>query len=293
MLVGPWAHLLPYNKPTSGDTGDIDFGPDARFELHDYLLRWFDHWLKDADTGIMDEPPVRLFLMGENRWRDEHEWPLARTRYTRFYFHSDGKANTRHGSGSLSEELPGQEPPDAYDYDPADPVPTRRGNTLIIPYGAADQRAVEERADVLVYTSDPLARDLEITGPISVQLFASSDAADTDFTAKLVDVRPDGYAQNLQDGIVRARFRDSASEPSPIAPGRVYGYEIDLWATSHLVRAGHRLRIEISSSNFPRFDRNPNTGAPIGQGVRLKTARQQVHHSADYPSHVVLPLIPN
>lgn len=293
LLVGPWAHLLPYNKPTSGDTGDIDFGDAARIELHDYLLRWFDHWLKDQDTGIMDEPPVRLFLMGQNRWRDEDEWPLARTEYTRFYFHSDGRANTRHGSGSLSLAPPGDEPPDSFVYDPADPVPTRRGNTLIIPYGVADQRDVEERADVLVYTSDPLEEDLEITGPISVQLHASSDATDTDFTAKLVDVRPDGYAQNLQDGIVRARFRDSASEPSPIAPGRIYAYAIDLWATSHLVRSGHRLRIEISSSNFPRFDRNPNTGAPIGQGVRLKTARQQIHHSTDHPSHVVLPVIPS
>ena len=293
LLVGPWAHLLPYNKPTSGDTGDIDFGDAARIELHDYLLRWFDHWLKDQDTGIMDEPPVRLFLMGENRWRDEDEWPLARTEYTRFYFHSDGRANTRHGSGSLSLAPPGDEPPDSFVYDPADPVPTRRGNTLIIPYGVADQRDVEERADVLVYTSDPLERDLEITGPISVQLYASSDATDTDFTAKLVDVRPDGYAQNLQDGMVRARFRDSFSEPSPIAPGRIYAYAIDLWATSHLVRSGHRLRIEISSSNFPRFDRNPNTGAPIGQGVRLKTARQEIHHSTDHPSHVVLPVIPS
>lgn len=292
LLVGPWAHLLPYNKPTSGDTGEIDFGEEARIELHDYLLRWFDHWLKDAATGIMDEPPVRLFVMGENRWRNEQEWPLARTQFTRFYLHSDGNANTRHGTGSLTESPPGDEPPDTFVYDPNDPVPTQRGNTLIIPYGVADQRAVEERADVLVYTSDPLERDLEITGPLSVQLFAASDSTDTDFTAKLVDVRPDGYAQNLQDGMIRSRFRDSASEPSPIDPGRVYAYAIDLWATSHLLRAGHRLRIEISSSNFPRFDRNPNTGAPFGRDDRLVAARQEVHHSSAHPSHVVLPVIP-
>ncbi len=292
LLVGPWAHLLPYNKPTSGDTGEIDFGDEARIELHDYLLRWFDHWLKDSDTGIMDEPPVRLFVMGENRWRDENEWPLARTEYTRYYFHSDGYANTRHGSGSLSLAPPGDEPPDSYVYDPSDPVPTHRGNTLIIPYGVADQREVEERADVLVYTSDALDEDLEITGPISVNLFASSDSTDTDFTAKLVDVRPDGYAQNLQDGMIRTRFRDSTSDPSPIVPGTVYSYVIDLWATSHVVRAGHRLRIEISSSNFPRFDRNPNTGAPFGRDDRFITARQGIHHSAARPSHVVLPVIP-
>ena len=195
--------------------------------------------------------------------------------------------------GRFQWRRPEMNPPDSYVYDPDDPVPTQRGNTLIIPYGAADQRAVEERSDVLVYTSDPLEKDLEITGPVSVSLFASSSAKDTDFTAKLVDVRPDGYAQNLQDGIVRARFRDSASQPSPITPGKIHEYAIDLWATSHLFKAGHRIRVEISSSNFPRFDRNPNTGAPIGQGVHQETARQQVHHSAEHPSHIVLPVIPH
>ena len=292
LLVGPWAHIRPYTGPTSGDTGDIDFGEDARIELHEYLLRWFDWWLKDRDTGIMDDPPVYLFVMGENRWRYENEWPLARTHYTRYYLHSDGAANTRHGSGVLSTVPPGDESPDSYVYDPHDPVPTRRGNTLIIPHGVADQREVEDRQDVLVYTSGPLDRDMEITGPISVRLFAASSAVDTDFTAKLVDVRPDGYAHNLQDGIIRARYRTSASQPSPITPGRVHDYTIDLWATSHVVRAGHRLRVEISSSNFPRFDRNPNTGAPIGQDSRLEMARQEVHHSAAYPSHILLPVIP-
>ena len=292
LLVGPWAHIRPYTGPTSGDTGDIDFGEDARIELHEYLLRWFDWWLKDRDTGIMDDPPVYLFVMGENRWRCENEWPLARTHYTRYYLHSDGTANTRHGSGTLSTVPPDDESSDSYVYDPHDPVPTRRGNTLIIPHGVADQREVEDRQDVLVYTSEPLERDMEITGPISVRLFAASSAVDTDFTAKLVDVRPDGYAHNLQDGIVRARYRTSASQPSPITPGRVHDYTIDLWATSHVVRAGHRLRVEISSSNFPRFDRNPNTGAPIGQDARLETARQEVHHSAAYPSYILLPVIP-
>ena len=144
---------------------------------------------------------------------------------------------------------------------------------------------------MLVYTSDPLERDIEITGPISVRLFAASSAVDTDFTAKLVDVRPDGYAHNLQDGIIRARYRTSPSEESPISPGQVYEYTIDLWATSHVVRAGHRLRVEVSSSNFPRFDRNPNTGGPIGQDTRLEIAQQVVHHSAAHPSHIVLPII--
>ena len=292
LLVGPWAHIRPYTAPTSGDTGDIDFGPEARIELHEHLLRWFDYWLKDIETGLMDEPPVSIFVMGENRWRAEQDWPLARTHYTKWYLHSDGLANTLDGTGQLSTSPPGEEPPDVYTYDPADPVPTRGGSTLIIPQGVADQREVEAREDVLVYTSTPLERDMELTGPISVTLYAASTAVDTDFTAKLVDVRPDGYAHNLQDGIVRARFRTSVAEPSLIRPGRIYKYEIDLWSTSHVLFAGHRLRLEISSSNFPRFDRNPNTGAAIGVDARLETALQTVLHTADYPSHATLPVIP-
>ena len=292
LLIGPWAHIRPYTGPTSVDTGDIDFGPEARIELHESLLRWFDYWLKDIEAGYMDQPPVRIFVMGENRWRDEQEWPLARTHYTRYYLHADAPANTRAGGGTLSTTPPGDEPPDSYAYDPSDPVATRGGNTLIIPQGVADQGPVEDRQDVLVYTSEALERELEVTGPIKVHLFAASSAVDTDFTAKLVDVRPDGYAHNLQDGIVRARYRTSASEPSLIEPDRVYEFVIDLWATSHLLKTGHRLRVEISSSNFPRFDRNQNTGAPIGQDARLEVARQTVHHREEYPSHIVLPIIP-
>ena len=292
LLIGPWAHLLPYTVPTSGGTGDVDFGPEAIIELHQYLLRWFDYWLKDIDTGVMDEPPVRLFVMEENRWRGEQEWPLARTQYTRYYLHAEAPANTRNGGGTLSTSPPGDEPPDTYTYDPKDPAATLGGNTLIIPQGVADQGPVEDRQDVLVYTSEASERDLEVTGPIEVHLFASSSAVDTDFTAKLVDVRPDGYARNLQDGIIRARFRASGSEPSLIEPGRVYEFGIDLWSTSHLFKTGHRIRVEISSSNFPRFDRNPNTGAPLGRDDRLEVARQTVYHREEYPSHIVLPVIP-
>ena len=302
LLVGPWAHIRPYTRATSGDTGDIDFGPEAAIELHDHLRRWFDYWLKDIDSGIMDEPPVYIFVMGggatgsgvtvNGSWRYENEWPLARTHYTRYYLHSGGSANIRSGDGALSTAPPGEEPPDRYVYDPNDPAPTLRGNTLMIPHGVADQRPAEDRGDVLVYTSETLDADLELTGPIKVQLFAASSAVDTDFTAKLVDVRPDGYAQNLQDGIVRARYRTSARQPTFINPGQVYEYSIDLWATSHVVKAGHRLRVEISSSNFPRFDRNPNTGAPLGEDDRLETAQQTVLHTAAHPSHIVLPIIP-
>ena len=292
LLVGPWAHIRPYTEPTTGGAGDIDFGANAAIELHDYLLRWFDYWLKDIDTGIMDEPPVYIFVMGDNHWRQENEWPLARTHYIRYYLHASGPANSRHGVGALSTIPPGDEPSDTYVYDPENPAPTTGGNTLVIPYGVADQGAVEDRQDVLVYTSDPLEKDLEITGPIKMRLFAASSAPDTDFTAKLVDVRPDGYAQNLQDGIVRARYRTSLGQSSFIEPGRVYEYTIDLWATSHVVKVGHHLRVEVSSSNFPRFDRNPNTGAPLGQDTRLEAAQQTVYHSDTYPSHIILPIIP-
>lgn len=292
LLIGPWAHIRPFTEPNSGGAGDIDFGDNARIELHDYLLRWFDHWLQDIDSGITGEPPVYLFVMGENRWRQENEWPLARTHYTPYYLHSQGSANTRHGDGSLSTVPCGEESHDQFVYDPQDPAPTAGGNTLIIDYGVADQGAVEDRADVLAYTSEPLERDLEITGPIRVHLYASTSAVDTDFTAKLVDLRPDGYAQNLQDGIIRARYRTSVAQPSFVQPGQVYRYTIDLGSTSHVVKAGHRIRLDVSSSNFPRFDRNPNTGAALGVDDQLEAAQQTVHHSGLYPSHVELPVIP-
>ena len=292
LLIGPWAHIRPYTEPTSGGCGDIDFGDNARIELHHYLLRWFDHWLQDIDSGITTDPPVYIFVMGENRWREEHEWPLARTNYTAFYLHSQGSANTRSGDGSLSTVPPGDQPADQFVYNPEDPVPTAGGNTLIIDYGVSDQGFVEDRNDVLVYDSGPLEHDLEITGPVKMELYASSSSVDTDFTAKLVDVRPDGYAHNLQDGIIRARYRTSAAQPSFIEPGRVYHYTIDLGSTSHVIKAGHRIRVDISSSNFPRFDRNPNTGAPLGVDARLESAQQTIHHSAALPSRVILPIIP-
>ena len=292
LLIGPWAHLFPYTNPTSTGTGDADFGPEALISIHDIQLRWFDHWLRGIDTGVLEDPPVKIFVMGDNRWRDEREWPLARTRYTPWYFHSGGRANTSSGDGALSPSAAGDEPPDRFVYDPADPVPTRGGNTLIIPMGVRDQRPVEARPDVLVYTSDVLTNALEVTGPLTATLYAATTARDTDFTAKLVDVRPDGYAQNLADGIVRARYRDSRKRPAPLTPGEVSRFTIDLWATSHVFGAGHRLRVEISSSNFPRFDRNLNTGGDQATGQRWEPARQTVFHDARYPSHILLPIIP-
>ena len=292
LLVGPWAHLFPYNSPTSRGTGDIDFGDSAKIELKETQLRWFDHWLKGIDTGIGDEPPVKLFVMGENVWRDENEWPLARTRYTPYYFHSQGQANSAGGDGSVSAEAPGEEPSDHFVYDPDDPVPTRGGNTLIIAVGVQDQREVEARQDVLVYTGEPLREPLEVTGPITVTLFAATSAPDTDFTAKLVDVRPDGYARNLADGIIRGRYRASRTYPTLLQPDTVTKFTIDLWATSHVFLPGHRIRVDISSSNFPRFDRNLNTGEDPATGSRFQSARQTVFHDSRYPSHILLPVIP-
>ncbi|MGB6563540.1 MAG: CocE/NonD family hydrolase [Candidatus Binataceae bacterium] len=292
LLMGPWAHLLPYSIPTSRGIGDIDFGPEAIIELHALQLRWFDHFFKGIGNGVLEEPPVRLFVTGENRWRDENEWPLARTRYSEMFLHSGGHANSLEGDGRLGHARPGDEPADRYVYDPDDPVPTRGGTTLGLKAGVFDQREIEQRQDVLVYTGETLASDLEVTGPVTMILYAASSAPDTDFTAKLCDVRPDGYAQNIVEGVVRARFRDSLAAPSPIVPERVYEYRLDLWATSHLFKAGHRLRLEVSSSNFPRYDRNPNTGHDLFADAELTRAHQSVFHDSRYGSRVVLPIIP-
>jgi putative CocE/NonD family hydrolase len=292
LIIGPWAHLLPYSVPSSKGAGDIDFGPEALIDLNATLLRWFDHWLKDVDNGVMAEPPVTVFTLGENRWQALEGWPPPAMRPVRWYLHSGGGAATRHGDGTLSMVPPADEPADTFTYDPHDPVPSLGGGNLIIDMGVQDQRPVEDRPDVLVYTSEPLERPLEITGPVQVELWASSGAVDTDFTAKLIDVRPDGYAMNLLDGIIRARYRDSSSQPELMEPGRPYRFTIDLWATSNVFLPGHRIRLEISSSNFPRFDRNLNTGEPFGVGAAGQPAQQTIFHHSDRPSCVVLPVIP-
>jgi uncharacterized protein len=292
LLMGPWAHLLPYSVPTSRGSGEIDFGPAARIDLHAIQLRWFDFHLKELNNGLEQDPPVRIFVMGENTWRDENEWPLARTRFTPVYLSSGGKANSRRGDGRLELTLPGTQPSDHYVYDPAAPVPTCGGTFIGLGNGVRNQTAVEERDDVLVYTGAILERDLEVTGPVVLKLFAASSAPDTDFTAKLVDVRPDGYAQNIAEGIVRARFRESLEFPTLIQPGQVYEYTIDLWSTSHVFKAGHRLRLEVSSSNFPRYDRNQNTGHELGVDPETRPAQQTVFHDDRSPSHLILPIIP-
>ena len=295
LLIGPW----PHSSRGGSMAGQHYFGiaaDAAALGLDEIHLRWFAHWLNGENTGLEDEPPVKLFVMGDNVWRDEQEWPLARARETRYYLHSGGDANTRHGDGGLSPEAPGDEPPDAFLYNPANPAPTQGGALCCNPYfaasGAFDQGAVEDRPDVLVYSTPPLARDTEVTGPISVTLWAASSAPDTDFTAKLVDVCEDGCARNLTDGIIRARYRDSMSAPTLLEPGRPYCYSIDLWATSNVFAAGHRIRLEISSSNFPRFDRNGNTGGDLAAETQLQPALQTILHDAAHPSYVTLPIVP-
>lgn len=292
LIMGPWPHALS----ASTRTGDIDFGARSQVDLEALEERWFEAWLKDVPNGILEEPPVRLFVMGANVWRDEHEWPLARTDYQAWYLHSGGAANTAIGDGRLDRQVPGREPPDHFAYHPEHPVPTVGGNNCcsphIVPWGPYDQRDVEMRQDVLCFTSAPLEQDLEVTGPVTVVLHAATDGPDTDWTAKLVDVWPSGFAMNLCDGIVRARYRESQTAPTLLEPGAVYRYEIDVMVTSNVFRRGHRVRVEISSSNFPRFDRNFNSGESPSSGVRSRVARQTVFHSAEQPSHVLLPVIP-
>ncbi len=295
LVIGPWFHEL-YLSNVIGNWNAGFLSQGAAVGLESTEFRWFDHWLKGDENGIMEEPPVLLYVMGANKWRTENDWPLPRTKYTRFHFHSRGNANTLSGDGTLSIEPPLHEPPDAYVYSPENPVPTLGG--AIVPSGhpglspgVFDQRALEKREDVLVYTTDALDRAIEVTGPVHIRLWASSSAVDTDFTGKLVDVHPDGYARNLCDGIARARFRESLETPSLLEPGRTYEFDIDLVATSNLFRQGHKIRVEISSSNFPRFDRNTNTGHWESSWEAARRAQQTVHHEAETPSHIILPIV--
>ncbi|NIO29774.1 MAG: CocE/NonD family hydrolase [Candidatus Latescibacteria bacterium] len=290
LLMGPWPHGILRAKRK---LGDIDFGPTAVMDLEGYFLRWFEYWLKGTDNGIMDEPPVHIFVMGENRWLDENEWPLAGTKWTKYYLHSGGSANSLFGDGLLSTGEPSAEPHDGYTCDPADPVPFITDPEFKQIGGPDDYRPVERRDDVLVYTSAILEEDVTVCGPIRVKLYAASSASDTDFMAKLLDVWSNGFAQRLTDGMVRARFRDGMDHPSLIEKGKIYLYDIDLWNTCQTFKKGHRIRLEISSSAFPKYDRNPNTGEELGKTARMQTAKQTIYHDGEHPSHVVLPIVPS
>jgi len=276
--------------------GEVDFGPQCVVDEIDITLSWYDFLLKGERNGLAQEKPVKLFVMGRNAWSEESAWPPPEAKPTTYYLHSGGKANSATGDGALSTATPASETSDRFVYDPAHPVPTVGGPLCCdgqhLAPGAFDQRKVESRPDVLVYTTPAFERDYDVTGPVTLNLFASSDAVDTDFTAKLVDVGPDGFARNLTEGILRARFRDSQEQAQPLQPGAVYRFRIDLWSTSNVFLAGHKLRLEVSSSNFPRFDRNLNTGQAAGESSTYVKATNTILHDREHPSALELDVMP-
>jgi hypothetical protein len=277
--------------------GEVDFGPEAnKFDDTKAMLDWYDYVLQGKQNEYASGKLVRIFVMGENEWRNEDAWPLERARETHYALHSAGKANTASGDGSLSTASPQTGAPDSYLYDPANPVPTTGGqlccDLVHLAPGPRDQRQVEQRPDVLVYSTPPLEQDLEVTGPVTLDLYAASSAVDTDFTAKLVDVGPDGFARNLTDGVLRGRYRESTSVARPIVPGRIYEYKIDMWSTSNVFLKGHTIRVEVSSSNYPRFDRNLNTGKDPGTDATVLKATNTIYHDHAHPSALILPVIP-
>lgn len=287
-IIGPWSHGMFLNV-----VGELDFGfrasgllLDLREDLTTLHLRWFDRWLKGVRNGIDEEPRVKLFVQGVNRWRDEPDWPLARAVATPWYFAAGGTLGPRPPAAD--------EPPDAYVYDPHQPCPTRGGN-LLMPRtytpGPVDQRPLLERRDVLAYTSEPLPSDLEVTGPVSAVLYAATSAPDTDWVVKLCDVYPDGRSVNVCDGILRARYRNGREAPALVEPGTAQRYTVDLWATSIVFRAGHRIQVLVTSSDFPRYDRNPNTGELGTEATTLRPALQTIFHDNQRASHVVLPVV--
>lgn len=299
IIVGPWTHGGSFGYP-----GFLDL-----------KLRWYDYWLKDVQNGIDRDGPIRIYVMGAEQWRDEQEWPLARARFTSFFLASGGRANSLRGDGRLrpqgdksnfcsSGRPKGQEKAaevglipvaaDRFTYDPENPVYTLGGqiSTHDDIRGPKDRRVRQERDDVLVYTSEPLEKDLEVTGPVELRLFAATSAVDTDFAATLTDVHADGRAIHVCEGMRGVTFRESLERPTPVEPGRVYEYSISLWETSMVFKAGHRIRLEVSSSNFPRYARNQNTGLPLGSSAEMKKAQQTVYHDAERPSRLILPIIP-
>lgn len=288
LIVGPWSH----GTTLTSMTGRTVFGQASQVLLEDLHMNWFDYWLRDAANGTDRDPAVRVFAMGANQWRTASSWPPENTTPTRYYLHSNGSAQTARGDGVLSTDSPGGERPDHFIYDPLNPCRTAGGALfpypLDVPPGQFDQSAIEARPDVLCYSTPPLDRDVEVIGPVHVRLWVSSSAPDTDFTAKLVDVQPDGTALNLCDGIIRARYRDGFSAATLLVPGEPVPVTIDLAGTANVFRKGGRIRLEVSSSNFPRFDRNTNTGATIASDTGLAVAMNTVFHDDAHPSFVML-----
>jgi putative CocE/NonD family hydrolase len=299
LVIGPWPHI--FNQSTK--IGEVDYGPAAKIDWDGYVCRWFDHWLKGRNNGVMDDAPVRLFVMGRNQWRAATDWPVPGTKFTKYFLHSGGRANSLNGDGVLSTDPPGpgEAANDTYVYDPARPTrsPFTGGH---LEEGAIDTRKSSAGEDVLVYTTPPLEKDVELTGPITAKLYAATSARDTDWMVRLVDVDPDGPARLLAEGVMRARHRDPENEGafnaqrlSRIEPDTLYEYTIDFWRpTANLFAKGHRIRIEISSSYFPYYLRNLNTGADnIGLETRFEVARQTIAHNPQHASYVLLPVLPS
>lgn len=288
LIIGPWQHHVNVTRQLSG----IDFGESALIDLNKIELDWFDYWLKGTQNGIMKLPKVDIFTMGTNAWRGSESWPLEGTEYANYFIHSSGKANTSAGDGRLSTTVAsGEELCDSYEYDPANPCPNIYDTSAAPAEGPFDQRAIERRDDVLVYSTPALESDLEVTGPVTVKLFASTSAPDTDFWGQLADVFPNGYSMHLTEGMIRGRYRKSLEHQELLEPGEVYEFDVDLWITSNVFQRGHRIRLDVSSSSFPKYDRNPNTGNQFGADMILNTAEQKIYHNAKYPSHVRLPII--
>lgn len=292
VFMGPWVHGARLHN----FIGALNFGPygsgAGAFAMSRHI-EFFNKYLRGMESKYL--VPIRYFVMGRNRWSNAATWPLPETQWQRFYLHSRGHANSAAGDGILSREEPGVEPPDIYVYNPHDPVPTRGGRLnpdLNQAAGPQDQSIIEKRNDVLCYTTPELKEDVEITGPLKLHLFASTSAKDTDFFVKLVDVYPNGMAINVAEGCIRARYRKSILKPELVTPGEINEYVIDLASTSNLFGKGHCIRIDITSSSFPRFERNMNTGNPSGEDAQGIPAMQTIFHQADYASYIDLPVIP-
>lgn len=288
LLMGPWSHQV--NASTK--VGDIDFGEAALIDMNAYLLKWFDYWLKGIDNGTNQAPAVDIFVMGDNKWRSENEWPLNRTEWRKLYLNSGGRANSRFGDGTLEKEVQETSGTDTYTYHPKDPVPFITEMLSHQIGGPDDYASIERRDDVLVYSTEKLETDIEVTGPVKAEIYASTDAVDTDFMVKLLDVHPDGYVQRLTDGMVRGRFRNGMEHPELLKPGEIYLFEVDCWNTSHVFKKGHRIRVEIASSAFPKYDRHLNTGDILGVTSDMIQAEQTIYHDAAHPSGITLPFIP-
>jgi hypothetical protein len=284
-VVGPWAHSK--NRLY----GNIDFGPQAMLDMTGLQIRWFDYWLKGKRNGVDKTSPWRIFVMGENRWRDEDEWPLRRAQTKTLFISSGGDANTPAGDGRLLWHEPAKAGKNQFTYDPQEPVPSLHGPGLQV--RPTDQRPLSDRQDILVYQTEPLTERLEVTGNATVELFASSSAPDTDFFARLIDVAPDGMARDVALGMVRARYRHGLKQPELIQPGEIVKYTIELDPTSNAFLASHRIRLDITSSDFPNYDRNHNTSADQNADIELKTARQTIHHGGNHATCLILPWVPN